>query len=103
VPSASLVLMVVANVCAGLGNTLYNVNATSLRQAFTPDHLLGRSQAAVRFLARGGLPLGALVGGALGDAIGLRATLFVAVAGMIAGEVYVVCSPVRRLRKMPNV
>lgn len=103
VPSIALALMVGANVCAGLGNTLYNVNATSLRQALTPDSLLGRSQAAVRFLARGGLPFGALAGGALGEVIGLQATLFVAVAGMIAGEVYVLCSPVRQIRKVPSM
>ncbi len=103
VPSVAIALMIAANLCAGLGNTLYNVNATSLRQALTPDDLLGRSQAAVRFLARGGLPLGALVGGVLGGMIGLQATLFVAVVGMIAGEVYVLCSPVRHLRKLPPI
>ena len=44
----------------------------SLRQRIVPDHLLGRVNAGYRLLAWGTMPLGALLGGVLGELIGLR-------------------------------
>ena len=47
-----------------------------LRQAITPDRLLGRMTATMRFLTVAAAPLGSLVGGALATVIGLRGTLW---------------------------
>jgi MFS family permease len=80
---------------------LYDVNALSLRQAVTPDALLGRVNASVRVLEGGLAPLGALVGGLLGDALGVRPTLLVAVLGITASALWLACSPVRSLRHAP--
>ena len=41
-------------------------------------------------------PIGALAGGVLGSAIGVRETLWIAVIGAIAGFVFLVPSPFRR-------
>ena len=57
------------------GAVLCGINYLSLRQAITPDRLLGRMTATMRFLAVAAAPLGSLVGGALATAIGLRETL----------------------------
>jgi hypothetical protein len=46
----------------GFGIVLYNVNAISLMQAFTPDRLLGLMNASRRFVVWGTIPLGTLVG-----------------------------------------
>jgi len=73
---------------------LYDVNALTLRQLSTPDHLLGRVNATLHVIARGVIPFGALAGGLLGDAIGLRPTLFVAAGGIIVGAVWLARSPV---------
>jgi SAM-dependent methyltransferase len=43
-----------------------NVVSVSLRQVLCPDHLLGRMNARTQFLAWASVPLGGLVGGALG-------------------------------------
>jgi len=57
---------------------MFNVVAGSLRQQLTPDHLLGRVISAFRLLGYGVVPLGALLGGALAGAFGLRAPYLIA-------------------------
>lgn len=47
-------------------------------------------------------PVGALVGGTLGSAIGLRPTLWIATVGALAGVLWLVKSPLPRLRDLPE-
>ncbi|HEY0120101.1 MAG TPA: MFS transporter [Cellulomonas sp.] len=55
----------------------WNVITVSLRQRLTPDRLLGRLNSAYRLLAWGTMPLGAAIGGALGEAFGVRSVFVV--------------------------
>ncbi|HEY9103179.1 MFS transporter [Chitinimonas sp.] len=59
------------------GATLFSINYLAARAAVTPDELLGRMIATMRFLTVAPAPLGALLGGALGTALGLRGALHV--------------------------
>jgi MFS family permease len=86
---------------ATLGGSIYDITQVSLRQAVTPDHLQGRMSATVRFMIFGVVPLGALLGGYLGQTIGLRATLLVAAAGGLLAPLWVLLSPVWTLREQP--
>ncbi|MGI8857146.1 MAG: MFS transporter [Thermomicrobiales bacterium] len=95
-------LLVIAQFAAAFGSPIYNINQVSLRQAITPDHLLGRMNATMRFLVWGTLPIGALIGGALGGAIGLRPTLVIGVIGQFSAFLWVFFSPVRTLREQPE-
>jgi predicted MFS family arabinose efflux permease len=52
--------------------------------------------ATMRFLVWGTMPLGALLGGALGTWIGLRPTLWVAQIGELLAAGWVIASPLRR-------
>ncbi len=81
---------------------VYNVGQVSLRQTITPDRLLGRMNATMRFLVWGTMPVGALVGGALGASLGLRTTLWVAGGVGLVSPLFVLFSPVRRLRELPE-
>lgn len=63
-------------VVSGFMVATWNVITVSLRQRLTPDRLLGRLNSAYRLLAWGTMPLGAAIGGALGEAFGIR-TVFV--------------------------
>jgi hypothetical protein len=94
-------MLVASGIIAGASNPLYNVNQVSLRQAITPDRLQGRLHATMRFVVWGTLPVGALVGGALGNAIGLRPTLWIAAIGTFLSVLPPLLSPVRRLREIP--
>jgi MFS family permease len=86
------------------GAVLFGINYLALRQAITPDRLLGRMTATMRFLTVAAAPLGSLAGGALATAIGLRATLLtVGVLGLMLVAGAVLWSPVRRHRAMPAV
>ena len=86
------------------GGVLYGVNYLALRQAITPDRLLGRMTATMRFLTVAMAPLGSLVGGALATWIGLRGTLLtVGVLGLLLAAAAVLWSPVRRHQTLPAV
>jgi MFS family permease len=82
---------------------IYNVAQVSYRQAICPPRLLGRMNAAVRWVVWGTLPLGGLLGGALGTWLGVRATLWIAFAGSWAAGWWVFFSPLRGLRDIPEL
>jgi MFS family permease len=86
----------------GIARTLFNITQLSLRQAITPDRLQGRVNATMRFMMWGVTPVGALAGGLLGAAIGLRETLFLAAIGVLLAFGWVALSPVARLREQPE-
>ena len=63
----------------------YEINEVSLRQSITSNKMLGRVNASLRVIALGSMFIGSLMAGALGEAIGLRATLAIAAGfGMLA-------------------
>jgi predicted MFS family arabinose efflux permease len=84
------------------GAVLYNVNQVSFRQRLCPDRLLGRMNATMRFVVWGVLPIGALIGGALGTVIGLRPTVWVAEIGSCVAGVWLLASPMRNMRDFPD-
>jgi MFS family permease len=81
----------------GMGVPFFNVHQASLRQTMTPDHLQGRINASFRFLVRGPAPVGALLGGALGDTLGLLPAIVLGSACGVIAMCWLIASPVRRL------
>jgi MFS family permease len=79
--TTSPVLVGISFAVSGVAMVLWNVVTVSLRQRITPDRLLGRMNAAYRLVGWGTMPLGALLGGILAEALGLRPT-FLAAAGI---------------------
>ena len=77
-PGWGVVLVLLGMAAGELGQIIYAITNVSLRQRLTPDRLLGRVNATMRFLIMGLFPLGAIAGGLLGELIGVRATLVVA-------------------------
>jgi MFS family permease len=82
VVTASPVLVGASMAMTGVTMVLWNVVTVSLRQRITPDRLLGRMNASYRLVGWGTMPLGALLGGVLAEALGLRVTFLVA-AGIV--------------------
>ncbi|NRQ35070.1 MFS transporter [Nonomuraea sp. NN258] len=96
-----LTLVALQEFAAGAGVVVYNVTQLSFRQAVTPEPLLGRMTATMRFLVWGTLPLGGLLGGILGEVIGIRNALLVAACGGCLAFLWVFTSPLRTLRELP--
>jgi MFS family permease len=99
---ATLALFVVAEFVLYGGTVVYNVTQVSFRQALCPERLLGRMNATMRFLVWGTMPLGGLLGGALGDTIGVRMTILVSVIGTSLAFLPVYLSPLRTMRELPG-
>ncbi len=79
--------------------TIYEIAQVSLLQARTPDHLLGRMNASLRLIEWSTMLSGLLLGGLLGQVIGLRAALFVSVGGQLLAPLLLALSPVRTHRE----
>jgi MFS family permease len=97
-----LPVLMAASAVTSFGSVAYNITQVSLRQAITPERLQGRMNAATRWIIWGTIPLGALLGGAIGQTIGLRAALWVGAIGSIPTFLFVALSPVRSIRTMPE-
>ncbi len=102
VPAAAFPLLLLASFALGAGATYYNVTLFSMRQALTPAELRGRTVASVRLVTVGTMPVGALAGGALGEAIGLSATILVAFGVAVVALLPILLSEVPRLRTVPS-
>lgn len=99
--NALLVLMPIWFV-NGVLMVLYNVNQVSLRQSITPDNLQGKMNATMRFLVWGVFPVGGLLGGILGETVGLRTTIIISGIGTLASVAWVAFSPVWNVKVIPK-
>lgn len=101
-PGTAMVLLAAAVLIGELGVTIYDISQISLRQAATPPDLLGRMNATVRFVNWGPIPIGAFLGGILGETLGLRTTLWIAAAGSLLPALPLLLSRVRTLHRLPT-
>jgi MFS family permease len=81
---------------------LYNVTQVSFRQRLCPRPLLGRMNASIRFLVWGVMPIGFLVGGLLGQALGARQVFWVGAFGAVLATLPVLISPLIKMRDLPR-
>jgi predicted MFS family arabinose efflux permease len=100
-PAIAVPLMIASQLIGDGADTVAQIDETSLRQTITPDSMLGRVNASMNVLGEGIGTLGLLTGGVLGELIGLRATVAVAALGGLLGCVWILCSPLPRLRELP--
>lgn len=75
--------------------------AGSLRQTVLPISVLGRVGAAFKATSGGLAVLGALIGGVLGEVMGVRGAIWVGVAGILVTPLLGLRGPLKRLREMP--
>jgi MFS family permease len=81
---------------------VFNITTVTLRQIMTPNRLLARMNGSYRMLLFGAGPLGAITGGALGSALGLRPALVITAIALTTPAIWILFSPVFRLKKMPS-
>jgi predicted MFS family arabinose efflux permease len=91
----ALPLLVLAAFSSNLMITLGSVCELTLRQQVTPDRLQGRMNATMRSLNWSTVAAGALVGGLLGEQLGVVPTLVVGTTGSLLSAGWVIWSPLR--------
>jgi MFS family permease len=101
-PGVGLVCWAVAGFATSCAIVMLNVVQVSFQQAICPDELLGRMNATMKFLLWGTIPVGSALGGGLATVVGLRGTLWIAATGVLVSSVWLLLSPVRRLRDLPE-
>jgi predicted MFS family arabinose efflux permease len=85
---------------SAVGVMIFDVSAASLAFLRIPDRIRARAAGSFRFVNYGVRPLGALLGGALGTALGLQTTLWIGVLGALLGVAWLFFSPIPRLREV---
>jgi len=97
-----LALLFLAEFGAALGVMILDVNGNSINAALSPDRMRARITGAHRVINYGVRPIGALLAGLLGEAIGLRPTLWIAAGGATLAILWLIPSPVPALRELPE-
>ena len=98
-----LTLLFAAEFLSGFGVMILDITGGSIKTALIPDRLRARVAGAYMVVNYGVRPLGALAGGALGTWIGLRPKLWIASTAAIAGVLWLLPSPLMRLRELPEM
>ncbi|MFF2493467.1 MFS transporter [Agromyces sp. NPDC058064] len=92
IPLAVLVLGSVFAV-SGAASAMSSVILTTVRQLRTPDHMLGRVNASMRWVSFGTIAFGAALGGVVGELVGTRLGLVFGVVLTFASVIWVARSP----------
>ncbi len=100
---AAAVIFGVGLLALDLAAMTFFINYLSLRQAVTPDRLLGRVTATMICLTVASAPLGGLLGGFIGEHLGLRYAIAFAGAGaVVLAPLVTWLSPLAHLRELPQ-
>jgi MFS family permease len=97
-----LALVVLGGMGVGAAVVAGNVLKSSFRQAYTPRPMLGRVVVGMQFFNYGTIPLGAVIGGALGTALGLRPTMWLMAVGVALAPLALLVGPMKRSRDFPD-
>jgi len=91
-------------ICFSWGATLLFVNFLSLRQSFTPTHLLGRMTTTMRWLILLPAGPGAILGGWMAEHWGMRSSLAAAGAGTLLVAAVAYARPhLKTLKALPEI
>jgi MFS family permease len=79
----------------GFGGVIQHAGLQAIRQSITPERMLGRVYASASLLGRVLWLVGALIGGFVGEVVGLRPAVVVLALGYSIPFVYALASPLR--------
>jgi MFS family permease len=97
-----LAMLFLAEFGSGLGVMILDISAASIFAALVPHRLRSRVSGAYMVVNNGVRPVGSLIGGFLGSTIGLRPTLWIGVVGAILGFLWILPSPIPKMRELPE-
>ena len=91
-----------AELLSGVGLMLLDILAGTISAALVPPVLRSRVTGAFMVVNYGVRPLGAALGGVLGTTLGVHPTLWIATIGSVAGIAWLLPSPLRTMRELPD-
>ena len=100
-PAQGMPVLVVSQFLGDATAVAVLILSGSLRQTVLPISVLGRVGAAFKATSGGLAVVGALLGGVLGEAMGVRGAIWVGVAGILLTPLLGLRGPLKRLREMP--
>ncbi len=95
-------LVFAAEFGSGVGLMLLDILAGTISAGMIPPQLRSRVSGAFMLVNYGVRPVGTALGGALGSVLGVRPTLWIATVGALAGMLFLVPSPLRTMRDVPE-
>jgi MFS family permease len=101
-PGPGLALTIAGGLAVGAGAAVGNVLKGTFRQTYTPHRLLGRVTVSMQLVSYGTIPLGALLGGALGTTLGVRAAMWIIMTELAMSGLILLTGPLRRHRDLPD-
>lgn len=101
-PAQGMPLLVVSQILGDALGVATLILGTSLVQTVMPPAVLGRVNATFKAVSGGFAVVGALAGGLLGEAIGVRGAVWVGVAGLALAPLLSLSGPLKHLREMPS-
>jgi MFS family permease len=97
-----LAMLFTAELLSGIGLMLLDILAGVLTAGTVPAQMRGRVSGAFMVVNYGVRPVGTTIGGALGATIGVHTTLWIATIGALAGLAFLLPSPIRTMRELPE-
>jgi len=95
------VYYVVGALVVAAGIVVGNIVVGSFRPVYCPSEILGRVVASMWFLVFGTIPLGALLAGGFGTALGVRNALWVLLSGYALSGTVLLTRDLRSRRNLP--
>ena len=97
-----LAMLFLAEFGSGLGVMILDISAASIFAALVPPRLRSRVSGAYTVVNYGVRPVGSVVGGLLGSQLGLRPALWIGTIGATLGVLWLLPSPIPKMRELPE-
>jgi MFS family permease len=101
-PTDAFIILAVAQFLTLFGVLIYNIPQLSYRQALVPREVQGRMNATMRTIVWGVIPIGNLLGGLVGQTIGVHSTIGLMTVLGAMPFLFVLLSPVRKVHDFPR-
>jgi MFS family permease len=96
-------LLVAAEAVSLFGVMIFDINLNAVQAAVTADEMRGRIVGVFGTINYGIRPLGAIIGGLLGTAVGVRPALLIAAAGGVLACLWLLPSPIPKIRSIEDL
>jgi MFS family permease len=97
-----LAFLFAAELLSGVGLMLLDILAGAMMAGVIPIAMRARVSGGFQVVNYGVRPVGMAIGGALGATIGVQETLWIGSVGALLGLVFLIPSPIRTLREVPE-